>query len=252
MVTVLTACVVTLDGDGTTTILIVTAAFLPLFKKMNMKLSYLAMMIIMPCGIGNCLPWGGPLARAASVIGADVNVVFRTFLPVLVVGMIYIIILGYFLGKAERKRLGYVKGSNEIITAEQIEEMCRVITETDKEFKRPKLFWFNAIFTVALLVALIMGVASGALLFLIGTAIVLAVNYSFKDQRERISANGGDTISVAVIIMAAGSFMGVLNGSGMADAIAANFASLIPESLGSHIPRQGFNGTLKVPIVFLD
>ena len=83
MVTVLTACVVTLDGDGTTTILIVTAAFLPLFKKMNMKLSYLAMMIIMPCGIGNCLPWGGPLARAASVIGADVNVVFRTFLPVL-------------------------------------------------------------------------------------------------------------------------------------------------------------------------
>ena len=36
--------------------------------------------------------------------------------------------------------------------------------------------------------------------------------------------------------MAAGSFMGVLNGSGMADAIAANFASLIPESLGSHIP----------------
>ena len=236
MVTVLTACVVTLDGDGTTTILIVTAAFIPLFKKMNMKLSYLAMMIIMPCGIGNCLPWGGPLARAASVIGEDVNVVFRTFLPVLVVGMIYIIVLGYFLGKAERKRLGYVKGSNEIITPEQIEEMCQVITETDKEYKRPKLFWFNAIFTIALLVALIMGVASGALLFLIGTAIVLAVNYSFADQRERISANGGDTISVAVIIMAAGSFMGVLNGSGMADAIAANFASLIPESLGSHIP----------------
>ena len=182
MVTVLTACVVTLDGDGTTTILIVTAAFIPLFKKMNMKLSYLAMMIIMPCGIGNCLPWGGPLARAASVIGEDVNVVFRTFLPVLVVGMIYIIVLGYFLGKAERKRLGYVKGSNEIITPEQIEEMCQVITETDKEYKRPKLFWFNAIFTIALLVALIMGVASGALLFLIGTAIVLAVNYSFADQ----------------------------------------------------------------------
>lgn len=236
MVTVLVASVVTLDGDGTTTILIVTAAFLPLFKKMKLKLSYLAMMIILPCSIGNCLPWGGPLARAASVINVDVNVVFRTFLPVLIVGEIYIIVLGYFLGKAERKRLGYVPGSNEIITKEQIEEMCSTITETDKECKRPKLFLFNLIFTVALLVALIMGLASGAMLFLIGTAIVLAVNYGFKDQRERISANGGDTISVAVIIFAAGCFMGVLNGSGMADALAANMASLIPESMGAHIP----------------
>lgn len=236
MVTVLTASVVTLDGDGTTTILIITAAFLPLFKKMNLKLSYLAMMIILPCSIGNCLPWGGPLARAASVINVDVNVLFRTFLPVMIAGEIYIIILAYFLGKAERKRLGYVPGSNEIITKEQIEEMCATITEADKESKRPKLFIFNAVFTLALMVALIAGVASGALLFLIGTAVVLAVNYSFKEQRERIDANGGDTISVAVIIFAAGCFMGVLNGSGMADALAANLASLIPESIGSHIP----------------
>lgn len=236
MVAVLVASVVTLDGDGTTTILIVTAAFLPLFKKMNMKLSYLAMMIILPCSIGNCLPWGGPLARAASVINVDVNVLFRAFLPVLIVGEIYILVLAYFLGKSERKRLGYIPNSKEIITQEQIEEMCLTITETDKECKRPKLFIFNLVFTVALLVALIMGVASGAQIFLLGTAIVLAVNYSFKDQRERISANGGDTISVAVIIFAAGCFMGVLNGSGMADALAANLASLIPESLGSHIP----------------
>lgn len=236
MVAVLVASVVTLDGDGTTTILIVTAAFLPLFKKMNMKLSYLAMMIILPCSIGNCLPWGGPLARAASVINVDVNVLFQAFLPVLLVGEIYILVLAYFLGKSERKRLGYIPNSKEIITQEQIEEMCLTITETDKECKRPKLFIFNLIFTVALLVALIMGVASGAQIFLLGTAIVLAVNYSFKEQRERISANGSDTISVAVIIFAAGCFMGVLNGSGMADALAANLASLIPESLGSHIP----------------
>ena len=236
MVTVLTASVVTLDGDGTTTILIITAAFLPLFKKMHMKLSNLAMMIILPCSIGNCLPWGGPLARASSVINVDVNVLFKAFLPVMIAGELYIIALAWFMGKAERKRLGYVAGSSEIITAEQIEEMCATITETDKECKRPKLFLFNALFTLLLMVALIAGIASGAQLFLIGTAIVLAVNYGFKDQRERINAAGGDTISVAVIIFAAGCFMGILNGSGMADALATNIAGLIPESMGSHIP----------------
>lgn len=236
MVATLTACVVTLDGDGTTTILIVTSAFLPLFKKMKMKLSNLAMAIILPCSIGNCLPWGGPLARAASVINVDVNDLFRAFLPVLVVAMIYIIVLAYFIGLSERKRLGYVKGGQAIISTEQIEEMCTAITENDKECKRPKLFLFNAIFTVALLAAMIIGIASGALLFLIGTAIVLVVNYSSAEQRERISANGNETISVAVIIMAAGCFMGILNGSGMADAMATQLATMIPASLGSHIP----------------
>ena len=237
MVAALTSCAVTLDGDGTTTILIVTAAFVPLFRKMNMKLSNLAMMIIIPCSIGNCLPWGGPLARAASVINVDVNVLFKAFLPVLCMGMVYVIALAYFLGTAERKRLGYVKGSGEgIISSEQIEEICAAITENDKEIKRPKSFLFNLIFTIVLMVAMIMGLASGALLFMVGTAIIIAVNYSFKEQRERISANGGDTISVSIIIMAAGCFMGVLNSSGMATALAANLASLIPASLGSHIP----------------
>lgn len=235
MVATLTACAVTLDGDGTTTILIVTAAFIPLFKKMNMKLSNLAMAIILPTSIGNCLPWGGPLARAASVINVDVNVLFKAFLPILGVGLVYILVLAYFLGVSERKRLGYVKGGGEIISPAQIEEMCLAITENDKESKRPKLFLFNLAFTLALMVAMIMGLASGALIFLVGTGIVLAVNYGFKEQRERIAANGADTISVAVIIMAAGCFMGVLNSSGMANALAANLASLIPESLGSHI-----------------
>lgn len=236
MVTVLTSTVVTLDGDGTTTILIVTAAFLPLFKKMRMKLSNLAMMIILPCSIGNCLPWGGPLARAASVINVDVNVLFKSFLPVMIMGEIYIIILAWFLGKAERKRLGYVKGGAEIITVEQIEEMCRAVTENDKESKRPALFAFNAAFTIALMAAMIMGIASGAILFMLGTAVILAVNYSCQEQRERIAANGADTISVAAIIMAAGCFMGVLNGSGMADAMAASLAGMIPEAMGGHIP----------------
>lgn len=236
MVTVLTSTVVTLDGDGTTTILIVTAAFLPLFKKMRMKLSNLAMMIILPCSIGNCLPWGGPLARAASVINVDVNVLFKSFLPVMIMGEIYIIILAWFLGKAERKRLGYVKGGAEIITVEQIEEMCRAVTENDRESKRPALFAFNAAFTIALMAAMIMGIASGAILFMLGTAVILAVNYNCKEQRERIAANGADTISVAAIIMAAGCFMGVLNGSGMADAMAASLAGMIPEAMGGHIP----------------
>lgn len=235
MIAVLVSSVVTLDGDGTTTILIVTAAFVPLFKQMKMKLSYLAMMIILPCSIGNCLPWGGPLARAAAVLNVEVNELFVRFLPVLAVAEVYIIVLAYFMGRTERKRLGYEPGKTEIISTEQIEQMCFSIEDNDREYKRPKLFFVNLCITVAMLTILIMGLVSGALIFMLGTAVALAINYSEKEQRDRITVNGGDAISVTSIIMAAGCFMGILNGSGMAAAIADSLAQLIPPFLGSHI-----------------
>jgi len=234
LVTAFTSAVVTLDGDGTTTILIITTAFLPLYKQMGMKLSNLAMLIILPCGLGNCLPWGGPLARAAAVLNLEVNMLFVAILPILGVSFIYVFFMAYLMGIKERKRLGFVKGEKVIVTPEQIAQMVTVIEDHDKELKRPKLFLFNLALTVGMLVILIAGWASGAVVFMLGTAIALTVNYTAVEQRERITANGGDAVAVASIILAAGCFLGIFNGSGMAGAVAEHMASLIPDSMGSH------------------
>nr|WP_314570780.1 citrate:proton symporter [uncultured Pseudomonas sp.] len=234
LVTAFTSSVVTLDGDGTTTILIITTAFLPLYKQMGMKLSNLAMLIILPCGLGNCLPWGGPLARAAAVLNLEVNTLFVAILPILGVSFIYVFGMAYLMGIKERKRLGFVAGEKVIVTAEQIADMVTVIEDHDKELKRPRLFLFNLALTVAMLVILIAGWASGAVVFMLGTALALTVNYTAVEQRERITANGGDAVAVASIILAAGCFLGIFNGSGMAGAVAEHMASLIPESMGSH------------------
>lgn len=234
LVTAFTSAVVTLDGDGTTTILIITTAFLPLYKQMGMKLSNLAMLIILPCGLGNCLPWGGPLARAAAVLNLEVNTLFVAILPILGVSFLYVFFMAYLMGIKERKRLGFVKGEKVIVTPEQIAQMVTVIEDHDKELKRPKLFLFNLALTVGMLVILIAGWASGAVVFMLGTAIALTVNYTAVEQRERITANGGDAVAVASIILAAGCFLGIFNGSGMAGAVAEHMASLIPDSMGSH------------------
>ncbi|MCF5052027.1 TRAP transporter large permease subunit [Pseudomonas syringae] len=234
LVTAFTSAVVTLDGDGTTTILIITTAFLPLYKQMGMKLSNLAMLIILPCGLGNCLPWGGPLARAAAVLNLEVNTLFVAILPILGVSFLYVFFMAYLMGIKERKRLGFVKGANGIVTPAQILQMVNVIKDHDKELKRPRLFLFNLALTLGMLVILIAGWASGAVVFMLGTAIALTVNYSAVEQRERITANGGDAVAVASIILAAGCFLGIFNGSGMAGAVAEHMASLIPDSMGSH------------------
>ncbi|RAU33372.1 SLC13 family permease [Pseudomonas sp. RIT411] len=125
-------------------------------------------------------------------------------------------------------------GERAIVTPQQIEDMVTVIQENDREFKRPRLFLFNLALTVIMLVTLLAGWASGAIVFMLGTAIDLAVNYSATEQYDRITANGGDAVSVASIILAAGCFLGVFNGSGMAATVANSIAGLIPESMDSH------------------
>ncbi|HEQ5429027.1 hypothetical protein GUA34_04430 [Streptococcus pyogenes] len=67
--TAVVAAAVSLNGDGTTTTLICCSAFLPIYKKLDMKIMNLGVLIILQNTIMNLLPWGGPTARAMSVLG---------------------------------------------------------------------------------------------------------------------------------------------------------------------------------------
>src|SRR3712207_2170084 len=70
------------------------------------------------------------------------------------------------------------------------------------------------------------------LLFAVGTCIALIVNYPvLKDQTKRIGDNAGDAVQVVILVFAAGIFMGLFQGSGMASALAQSFATIIPKQL---------------------
>ena len=64
--TAVLALTVSLDGDGSTTYLIVTAAMVPLYQRLGLSRLVLASVIMQAGGIMNILPWGGPTARAAA------------------------------------------------------------------------------------------------------------------------------------------------------------------------------------------
>ena len=111
-------------------------------------------------------------------------------------------------------------------------------SDEEREWKRPKMILFNLLLTVAIITSLIMGLASSAILFGVGTAIALVVNYPVqKTQRKVISSLAPDMISVVMMVLGAGVLMGVLNGpedAGMSNAIAQFLVSVIPESLGRY------------------
>ena len=230
--TAVLAAFVSLDGDGTTTVMICCCtAMLPIYERLHIKKIYLATLIILQNCIMNLIPWGGPTARVMSVMQLDAGEILAPLVPGMVLGALYSVGVSYYLGLKERKRLGVTKCVENIVSKVEL-------SEEEAAWKRPKLIFFNLILTAAVIVALVMGLASSAILFGVGTAIALLVNYpNQKTQRQVISSVAPDMINVVMMVLGAGVLMGVLNGpegAGMSNAIAELLVSIIPESLGSY------------------
>lgn len=160
----------------------------------------------------------------------DAGELLAPLVPGMALSAVYVIGVSYYLGLKERKRLGIMDISNSVNTVE--------LSDEEREWKRPKMILFNLLLTVAIITSLIMGLASSAILFGVGTAIALVVNYPVqKTQRKVISSLAPDMISVVMMVLGAGVLMGVLNGpedAGMSNAIAQFLVSVIPESLGRY------------------
>ncbi|PQF24964.1 CitMHS family transporter [Enterococcus mundtii] len=233
MATAIVAATVSLNGDGTTTTLICCSAFIPIYKKLNMKMMNLGVLIILQNTIMNLLPWGGPTARAMAVLEVDADIL-SYLAPGMILSLLYVIFfVSRRMGKQERARLGITQLSNE-----EIEEITKITDPETAKIRCPKNFVFNGVLTIVLIAWLVASsfLSSIALppllLFLVGTCIALMVNYpNLKDQSARIGANGGDAVQVVILVFAAGVFMGLFQGSGMAEALANSFTYLIPKQL---------------------
>ncbi|MFD6888390.1 CitMHS family transporter [Streptomyces sp. NPDC059957] len=114
---------------------------------------------------------------------------------------------------------------------------------------RPRLYWFNASLTVALLTAMIMELLPIPVLFLLGAALALTVNFPhMPDQKARIAAHAENVLNVAGMVFAAAVFTGVLTGTGMVKHMADWLVGAIPEGMGPHMALV--TGLLSLPLTY--
>ena len=89
-----------------------------------------------------------------------------------------------------------------------------------------------------------MGVGESA-----ATTLALVINYPrLADQRARLMAHSGSVLSVAIMVLAAGAFTGVLAGAGMIDAMAASVVAVLPPELGPHL--AAITALISLPMTF--
>jgi CitMHS family citrate-Mg2+:H+ or citrate-Ca2+:H+ symporter len=298
--TALLAAVISLDGDGSTTFIVVTSALLPIYLRLGLSPVVLTCIAGLANGTMNILPWGGPTARAAAALDLSPSDVFVPMIPSMLVGLAIIFVFAWHLGLMERKRLGTIdlpdeadattggnrgsrgtrgtgsgtsgtsgkdpRGAGSRATAgTQVRRisttslkaivnpadtaMADTMLDPQRPTLRPKLFWFNLVLTVAVMVLLVADVLPLAYVFMAGSAIAIIVNFPrVSQQAERIVAHAPSIVGVVSMVLAAGVLIGVLEGTGMVDAMAAWVAGSIPAELGAF--SAVITGLLSIPMTF--
>ena len=77
-----------LDGAGAVTFLLSIPALLPLYKALNMNKYLLILLLALSAAIMNMVPWGGPMARVATVLKVkSVNELWYGLIPIQIIGL---------------------------------------------------------------------------------------------------------------------------------------------------------------------
>jgi CitMHS family citrate-Mg2+:H+ or citrate-Ca2+:H+ symporter len=263
---VLTMCVA-LDGDGASTFLITVSALLPVYRRLGMRPLVLSGIICLGAGVMNMIPWGGPTVRAAAALKLDTSEVFLPVLPAMGCGIAWVLVASYLIGRRERNRLGALaappgagaekaadgtagpppgtatgsgrqegeQGAQPRTTAPGAEDEPVALAVGGRP--RTWLTVFNLVLTLTLLVALVLQVMPLEVLFVIGFAVALLVNHPrWEDQQALLDRHGKNVVLVTTMIFAAGVLTGVLTETKMIDEMAKALVSVVPPSLGGHLP----------------
>lgn len=279
--TALLTSIVSLDGDGSTTFIIVTSAFLPIYLRVGMSPWVLTCIAATSNGILNTVPWGGSTARAAAALKVGPVDIFVPMMPAITAGLLSLLALAWMLGRQERKRIGQLAlragqapqgsgstahataadglGAHHAMAKSGLDEVPHQDFDVSvsatgglllhRPNARPGLTWINALLTLSVMTLLVEGTIPPAVVFLIAVSVALVLNFpQVAQQSEQIKAHASSIVGVVGMVFAATVLTGVLSGSGMVEAMAKWLVAVIPESWGPHLAIV--TGLISIPMTF--
>jgi citrate-Mg2+:H+ or citrate-Ca2+:H+ symporter, CitMHS family len=240
----LLALLVHLDGSGAVTFLVAVPAMLPLYDRLGIDRRVLACVVSMAAGV-NFLPWTGPMIRASASLHIPVSQLFRPLVPVQIVGLAFVFTVAWYLGRrCDRRTIAIEASAPPALPVESP-------SDAHVTLRRPRMLWVNGLMTLAIIAVMIAGTVDPAVTFMIGTAVALTINYPDPAaQRARIDAHAKAALMMAAILLAAGSFTGIMKESGMLAAMARAAVGAIPSHLAPHIPIAMAVASMPLSLLF--
>jgi CitMHS family citrate-Mg2+:H+ or citrate-Ca2+:H+ symporter len=213
--------------------LITIPALLPLYKRMRMDPYLLLMLVGTSASVVNMVPWGGPVGRAGAVLKVDPTVLWRSLIPLQFVAIFLLMGMAVILGFREKRRIAALGAAPPAGDSDEAPAVDSVPAPVRKSRGR---FAFNAALALALIGLLVWGIVPAGLCFMIGASVALLANFpAVADQMARIKAHAPNALLMAAIILSAGSFLGIMNGTGMLSSIATDFVALMPAAVSRYV-----------------
>ena len=228
--TVIIAAIAHLDGSGASTFLITIPALLPLYKRLRMSPYLLLLLVGTSASIVNMVPWGGPLGRVGAILGTDPSILWRPLIPLQIIGLVLAIVMAIILGTREKIRISRLVDLNGSTSEAENEGPKETDASDSTKQTHSKFLWFNFLLTLGTVGILLWGIIPAGLTFMMALSIALPLNFrKVEKQMERIKAHAPNALLMAAIILSAGSFLGILGGTGMLNSLAVDLVKILPE-----------------------
>ena len=246
--TVLVGAIAHLDGSGAATFLIAIPPLLPLYRRLRMDPYLLVLLVGSAASIVNMVPWGGPLGRVAVVLKVDPTALWRPLIPLQVIALLILVGMAWLLGLREQRRIaaasGVVVDAGDSGNADR--KSMGASSNGAKHMPR-SIIWFNRALALSTISVLVWGVIPPEMTFMIAFSIALLVNFpDAKQQMERIKAHSPGALMMAAILLAAGSFLGMLDGTGMLTSMAKDVVRVMPNFVSHYL--HVIVGVLGIPL----
>jgi len=241
---ILVVVVTHLDGSGASTYLIVIPAFKPIMDRLDVRpTAFLGTLVAMMAAM-NIIPWGGPTIRAASVAQIDVSDLYSFILPAVIFMFILAAVIAVFHAQRE-KRNG--AGLKEDVTASELTDD----DATEERSVSKGLYIYNLVITITMLVFLFVDIGIPMhFIFMIAFALAVLGNFrSVKEQGDKIEEFGNNAIVMTMTLFSVGIFIGVIQESGMVEAMAETIINVLPGFITPHL--HWFMALFAVPLMMV-
>ncbi len=180
---------------------------------MHMRPTTLLRVSVLAMGMLNLMPWSGPTARAATVLGIEASDLWSTLLPIQAFGIVLCLAHAALAGIQEQKRGAGLNGR--LAQLEGGVVLDKAAQEAQNDLARPKLFAFNILLTLAVIALLIWDKFPSYVPFMLGVAASILVNYGLdsKMHKKIINLHAGPALMMCSTLMGAAVLMGVLTTS---------------------------------------
>ena len=231
VLTVLVACIVELDGSITSVFLITVPLMLPLYEKFHVDKRALPFLICVAILIMCNTPWNPKILRAASLTddpNASTNL-FLKLVPVQLFMLALLVAFAVFVGLRSRKHRK--EGEKVEFSREELLAQFK-----DTELTRHDRFWVNLVFTAFLIAVLIVFQSIPQYyVFAFGLVVALAINFpDLGQQGKLLKKYAASLFPVAPAVLLSGVVVGVMQESGMLEAMVQAMVAVVPAQIGPY------------------